>query len=57
MSVRETLERIEVMREMFPRCFYCGEAIDELRQVAVVAGRNRLAHQVCPPARTDHAAD
>ena len=56
MSVRETLERIEVMRELFPRCFYCGEPVNELRDTAVVAGRNRLAHVVCPPARTDASA-
>lgn len=57
-SLREKIETIEVMRELYPKCFYCAASIRRtpLRDLVAVAGRNRLAHVVCQHT-DDEAAD
>lgn len=49
-SFGESVQRILVMREMFPKCYYCAASIRHTRigELVKVDGKNRLAHKLCP---------
>lgn len=53
------LERIDVIRDLYPKCFYCGGSIRQtpLRELVKVHDRDRLAHRDCLAAEADDAAD
>lgn len=50
MTTAEKILGIAVMREMFPKCFYCAASLTHtpLSQLVKVEGKNRLAHAECP---------
>jgi len=45
------LDRLEAIRDMFPRCRYCGGQLEftPLERVVLVQGEDRLAHRRCVP--------
>lgn len=50
MTLSEKVAVFSVIRDLFPKCFYCGESMQDqpLTELVAIAGRNRLAHQECP---------
>lgn len=50
-----SLERITVIRELYPKCYYCGGSIAKanLRDLVKVHDRDRLAHRDCLGAEAD----
>lgn len=57
-SIRHLLDSIEVMRDLFPKCYYCGGSIRQtgLRDLVKVAERDRLAHRDCLAAEAENDA-
>ncbi|HXD22892.1 MAG TPA: hypothetical protein VN613_05995 [Gemmatimonadaceae bacterium] len=50
MRLADKIDAMITIRELFPKCHYCGEEIRHvpLAHLAKVDGRNRLAHLSCP---------
>lgn len=53
----EKVLSVAVMRELFPKCYFCAATITQtpLSQLVKVAGKNRLGHADCPAEATDAA--
>lgn len=50
-----SLERIETIRQLFNKCYYCGGSIRQtpLRDLVKVNDRDRLAHRDCLAAEAE----
>ncbi len=50
-------ERLEVIREMFPKCYYCAGSLRaaNLRDLVKVESRDRLAHRDCLAAEAEES--
>lgn len=58
--LHETLDRVNVILEMFPKCYYCGRATLTglpIGDLVAVAGHNRLAHRDCLAAEASEGDD
>lgn len=54
-----TLERIAVIRDLYPKCYYCGGSIRKalLRELVKIADKDRLAHRDCLAAEAEASDD
>jgi hypothetical protein len=50
MTLAQKVATVAVIRDLFPLCGYCGRSIEHapLAELVIVAGKNRMAHAVCP---------
>jgi len=58
-EIRHKLERIDVIRDLYPKCYYCGGSIRgaSIRDLVKVTDRDRLAHRDCLAAEAEEPSD